>query len=179
MFRNLRTVHRWIGLATSLFLLLISVTGLLLALKSKFDWIRPPTMKGEAVASLSEVIGPGQAVAAGITAGIPELAKESDLRRFEYHAKDNVYKLLTKDGFREVQVDGKTGRVLSTGRRNDQMLESLHDLSLIHPSLHEWGLPVVAVGLFGLSASGVGIFFVPVWKRWKFRRSQAEKAQSM
>jgi uncharacterized iron-regulated membrane protein len=170
MYHRLRGLHRWIGLISSLFLLVISVTGFLLATKSTFSWIRPPESKGAKVAALSEVISLEQAGEAAFTLGLAELAHMGHIDRIDYRPKSNIFKVLSKDGYHEVQVDGKSGKVLSHSFRRDQLSEDIHDLSYFSDSLHGYGLPFVAIGLFTLAASGIVIFFVPIARRALYRR---------
>ncbi|HRK21148.1 MAG TPA: PepSY-associated TM helix domain-containing protein [Fimbriimonadaceae bacterium] len=172
MFRNIRAIHKWIGLVNSLFLVVISCTGLLLALKKRFDWIQPPTHKGEVLANLNEVVPIGKAADAVFAANVPELKSMEDVNRFELHVDKNVFKVTSKEGFKEVQVDAKTGEVLSVAQRNDMMFEAIHDMSFIHESLHTWVLPLVAISLFLLGVSGAYMFSVPVFRRWKYRQKQ-------
>lgn len=176
MFRVLRTLHRWAGLVGALFLILIALTGFILALKDVISGVKPPTAKGSEVAGLHEVVPVSVALDAAFAQGIPELKGPDDVDRFEYHAGKNVFKVLSAEGYHEVQVDGKTGEVVSVGLRNDQRFEDIHDLRAFHPSLRELVLPVVAVILFVLGVSGVVMFFVPVVRRAKFRREQKRSA---
>lgn len=172
MFKRLRDLHKWIGLFAALFLALISFTGFVLAIKAKSDTIRPPTKKGAEMPRFAEVVTLDAAANAAFAVGLPELKALSDIDRFEYHVEKNVYKILSAKAYHEVQVDGGTGQVLSVGKRNDQMFEDIHDLSFFNDVLHEWGLPVIAVGLFTLAVTGTWMFFVPVVRRWKFQRTQ-------
>ena len=54
--------------------------------------------------------------------------------------------------------------------------EDIHDLSFFADAAHDYGLPVVALALLLLGLSGVGIFFVPVFRRWKFERQKRKSA---
>lgn len=170
MYRTLRTLHKLAGLVGSLFLVAISVTGFVLALKGPIPSIRPATRSGADIATLADVVHPAQALEAAFGVGLGELRERDHLDRFEYHADKNVYKVLSKDAYHEVQVCGATGNVLAVGRRNDQMMEDIHDLSFLHPSLRETVLPAVAVLLFFLGTSGVVMYFVPVVRRMRHRR---------
>lgn len=170
MYRWLRQAHKWVGVVACLFLMVISASGFFLAIKGNVGWMRPETQEGGAVGSLSEVVGVGPALESAVGVGLAELQGAEDVDRFEYHVGKNVYKVLSARGYHEVQVCGATGKVLSVGRRNDQLTEDIHDLSFFQELAKEWGLPLVALGLFGLSCSGVVMFFTPVVRRWKFRR---------
>jgi len=173
MFRRLRTIHKWIGVVAALFLVLISATGFLLAIKDRANAIRPSTQKGQKVTGLAQVVSLDVAANAAFAVGLPELKTLEDIDRFEYNTSKNVFKVLSTKAYHEVQVDGATGKVLSVGTRNDQMFEDIHDLSFFNDFLHDWWLPVVAVGLFCLAFSGLWIFFVPVVRRWKYNRTKA------
>lgn len=176
MYRNLRVLHKWIGLFACLFLMVISATGFLLAIKGNVDWMRPEAVPGGELASMADLVGVGVALEAAYDVGLPELQEDGDIDRFEYHADDRIYKVISKKGYHEVQVDGATGEVLSVGKRNDQLTEDIHDLSFFADFAHAWLLPAVGIGLFFLGLSGVIMYFVPVVRRWKFERQKKAKA---
>lgn len=172
MFRRLRAIHKWVGVVAALFLALISFTGFMLAIKGKSEAIRPSTRQGQKLAKLSDAVSLGTAAQAAIAVGLPELKSIEDIDRFEYHLGKNVFKVLSAKAYHEVQVDGATGKVLSVGKRNDQMFEDIHDLTFFSEALYDWWLPVVAVGLFTLAVSGLWMYFVPVVRRWKYERTK-------
>lgn len=175
MYHRFRSLHRWIGVCVALGLVVISITGFLLATKKTVDWIRPLERDGQKIESMAEVVSIEKAVDAAIAHGLPELKSVKDIDRVDYRPKDNVFKILSKEGYHEVQVDGKSGEVLNVAKRNDQFIEDLHDFSWFADAAHQWGLPVVALGLLFLASSGIGIFFVPVVRRWKHKRKTAAK----
>jgi uncharacterized iron-regulated membrane protein len=174
MFHRLRGLHRWIGVINSLFIVMIACTGFLLAIKKRAVWLQPPTNKGEQIERMSDVVSLDAVANAAFSAGLPELQTKNDIDRFELHVDKNIFKVTSKKGFREVQVEARTGRVLSTGHRNDSLTEQIHDMSFISPWLHDWVLPAVAVLLFLLGVTGIYMFFVPVFRRMAFRRKQNE-----
>jgi len=171
MYKLLRNLHKVSGLVGSLFLVTVSLTGFILALKAKLPNVRPPTRSGEPVERLSQAVHPSVALEAAFGVGLPLLATPEHVDRFEYHVGKNVYKVQSVEGYHEVQVDGGSGKVLQVGRRNDQFMEDVHDLSIFHPALREVVLPVIGVVLFFLGVSGVVMYFVPVARRIKHRRS--------
>lgn len=179
MYKGIRNIHKWAGLIACLFLMVISASGFFLAIKGKVDWMRPKTQTGAPFDHPSQLVPVDQVMEVAFQAGFAELTELSHIDRLEYHAEDNVWKVLSKEGYREVQVDGTTGDVLSTGQRNDQLTEDIHDLSIVAEFWHEWGLPVVGALLFFLSLSGVYMFFVPVFRRWKFKRTAGKHEVKM
>jgi uncharacterized iron-regulated membrane protein len=158
-----------VGLFCSLFLLVISATGLGLSLKSRLDWMRPPTQAGGEIKGPEEIVGIDAVIASVSAQPGSGMKSLDDVRRLEYHAGDNVFKLIAKEGYVEVQVDGATGRVLGVGRRNDQLFEDIHDLSLFSDFTADFVLPAAAAGLFCLSLSGLFMFSVPIFRRMKHK----------
>lgn len=173
MFRLLRVLHRWIGLVASLFLLTISITGFLLATKSTFGWVRPPERDGAPMESLDQAVSVHRAADAAFSVGLEKLARREHIDRIDYRPKSNVFKVVSKEGYHEVQVCGATGKVLQVASRNDQLSEDIHDLSFVHDSLNKYWLPVVACALAYLSLSGIAMFLTPVYRRWKYKRKRA------
>jgi uncharacterized iron-regulated membrane protein len=172
VYHRLRALHRWVGLIGSIFLIVISATGFLLATKGSIGWIRPAEKDGTEISSLAEVVSNHQAAEAAFALGIPELQTMAHIDRIDYRPKSNVFKVVSKEGYHEVQVDGKTGKVVNKAYRLDQLSEDIHDMSFFHDSLNTYWLPVVALLLLTLGITGVYIFFVPVWRRWKFAKSR-------
>jgi uncharacterized iron-regulated membrane protein len=173
MYRSIRSIHRWIGLLASLFLMTLAVTGTLLATKKTTGWVRPPEAEGSAFESLSELVSVERASAAAFALGIAELQTTKDIDRVDYRPKSNILKIVSKEGYHEVQVDGRTGEVLRVSHRMDQLVEDIHDLSYFSDWMNGYFLPVVGLGLFTLGLTGVVIFFVPVVRRFRFRAKRA------
>ncbi len=170
MYRSSRQLHRWIGIVSALFLAVIAVTGFLLANKARIGWLRPPEVQAQEVAGAREVVSVHTVTNAAIALGDPHLLTMKDIDRVDYRPKSNIFKVVSKDGYREVQVDGATGKVLSHAARNDQLVEDIHDLSFFADWTHALFLPLVALALLGLAVSGIGLFLTPVYRRWTFRR---------
>ena len=141
MYRGSRTFHRWLGLGASIFLVLIAITGFFLANKDRFGWLRPPPAKAQEIQSAGEVISIQQAVEAAFALGHPELQRFDQIDRVDYRPGKNIFKVISNDDYREVQVDGKTGKVLSSSFRYDQLTEDFHDMSFFSDVAKLWLLP--------------------------------------
>lgn len=170
MYHRLRALHRWAGLLASLFLLVISSTGFLLATKGSLGWVRPPTQQGTPVEGIEELVSLAIAAEAAFALGLPGLQTVDDIDRMDYRPGDNILKVVSKRNYHEVQVDMATGKVVQVAKRVDQLAEDIHDLSYFADSLHAYVLPVVALFLFFLGATGIVIFFVPIARRHRYRR---------
>jgi len=176
-YRFLRTAHRWVGLVCSLALLVISLTGILLATKSWLGVVRPPEAEGAKISGPHEIVSVDRVVAAAFSVGINELREIKQIDRVDYRPKRNVFKVLSKEGYHEVQVCGKTGKVLQVASRVDQFTEKIHDMSIVGDGFREFALPIVGIGLFCLSVTGIVIFFNPIWRRWLFKKKGAASIQ--
>lgn len=172
-YHRLRSVHRLAGLGAAVFLLGLSITGFLLARKGSLGWMRPMVRAGTGRVPLARVVSVERAVAVAAAQGHPELNDVADVDRVDYRPKDNVFKVVSRQGGREVQVDGSTAAVLSDAVRNDIFVERLHDLSYFGDLAHGIALPTVAVALGALSVSGIAISAVPILRRRKYERDKA------
>jgi uncharacterized iron-regulated membrane protein len=177
-YRFLRVSHRWIGLICSLALLVISTTGILLATKSWLGIVRPPESEGAVISSTAEIVSVDKVIAAAFALGIPELQETKHIDRVDYRPKRNVFKVVSKEGYHEVQVCGKTGKVLQVAKRIDQFTEKIHDLSIVNDNFRSFMLPIFGIGLFALSLTGIVIFVNPIWRKHIFKRGKGAKQAS-
>jgi uncharacterized iron-regulated membrane protein len=177
MYRTTRQLHRWAGILAALVLIVIAATGFILANKKRFAFVQPPAAQALEIAAAREIVSIEVAVQAAFDLGHDDLRTLEDVDRVDYRPGDNIFKVISNKAYREVQVDGKTGKVLTNSFRTDQLMEDIHDLSFFAAWTHAWVLPLVALVLFGLSVSGVGMFLTPVYRRWAFRKNQRNKPE--
>lgn len=177
MYHTLRNLHKWIGLISCLFLMLIAASGFLLSLKREVAWIQPPTMDA-AEGEINEYITMDEAAQLAFEVGIPELQSYSDIERMDLRPKDRIVKIRSHEGYHEVQIDMLTGEALSVDIRRDQFFEDIHDLSIFSSNVRKFVLPVVALALFALGLTGAIMFFVPVVRRRRYKKQSAKKKPS-
>lgn len=173
MFHFLRRSHRVIGVGACVFFFLLGATGLLLAMKSKVDWLRPATKSGTKIDSPAEVVSLERVVAAAIGAGLAQIKSIDDIERIDYRPGKNVFKVVSSDTLWEVQVDGAKGEVVNVAFRTDQFIESIHDLSFLHDNVRAYFLPAVGAALMIMSGTGLAIYMVPVIRRARFKRKSS------
>jgi uncharacterized iron-regulated membrane protein len=173
-----RIWHKWIGGIVGLFILLIAVTGTLLALKHNVGAIRTPTERGTRVETHEGVISIQQVIDAAIAVGRPEIQSVEDIDRIDYRPGRNNFKVQSSEGYWEIQVDGTSGEILSSSFRNDHFIETIHDLSFFTTALRDYWLPVVGVGLTALSLTGYWMILV-VWKRQRHARALVAKTKAL
>lgn len=170
MYHSIRKWHRWFGIAVAVLLVTIATTGFFLALKRQIPWMRPPERSGTEVANAAEIISVERAADAAFATGNPYLKTMDDVDRVDYRPGDNIFKVVSKKGYQEIQVDGKTGKVLSIGFRTDQLFENIHDFSFFHKEARTYVAPVAATGLMALAITGIIVFVNPILRRRKYRR---------
>ena len=172
MYHKTRFLHRWIGFLASLFLAVISITGFFLAMKDRFSFMRPPVQEAVALERAMDILPVAEVLDIAFAKGYPELNEIGDVDRVDYRPKDNVFKVVSNEGYREIQVDGVKGTIVSDAFRNDQLMEDIHDMSFFADLMHGYLLPTVALALTFLSLTGIGIFFTPILRRWRFRHKK-------
>lgn len=169
LFRAVWTLHRWLGLAAGLVLLLSAGTGLLLLRKKEHAWLQPPAMRGAdgppaALRPLAEVY------AAVFALGAPELRSEADIARVDFRPQERVHKVVSRHGDVEVQVCAITLRTSGPAVRRSDWIERLHDGSWLGAVGHDALMPAVAVALAVLAVSGYAMWGWPAWQRRRRRQ---------
>lgn len=161
MLRNYRVYHRYLGLGLGLFLLLSSITGLLLGWKKDVDLLQPPTQDG-ATTDLNHWI-PLADMATMATAALDSAQNlpNTPIDRLEARPDKGIVKVLFAEGYWEVQLDGSTGKVLSVARRHSDWIEHIHDGSIISDGFKLVSMNVLGLGLLVLILTGVSLWFFP------------------
>jgi uncharacterized iron-regulated membrane protein len=165
------TVHRWTALTVALFFMLISITGLLLLLKKRVEWIQPPTQAG-AAGDVSELLPLQEVLKIALDQGHPDFATLDDIDRIDFRLGERVHKIRSAHHHAEMQIDAITGEVLSIDVRNSDLLEDLHDGSWFGELAHNWLWPVLSMALLTLVLTGLWMWASPRIKR---SRSRARK----
>jgi len=168
---QMRRWHRWATVFIALPFLVVLVSGVLLQVKKEFDWIQPPTQQGVGGVpqlSFEEILTiTRRAEHAGIT-------HWSDIDRLDVRPDKGIVKVRGTNHW-EVQIDTQTGAVLHVAKRRSGLIESLHDGSWFHERAKLWIFLPSALLVFALWGTGLYLFVLPYWIRWKKpRRPRAE-----
>lgn len=172
VFRSVWVLHRWLGLAVGLVLLLVAGSGLLLLWKKDLAWVQPPTVRGEPgpIDRLQPLPAVYQAVFA---LGLPQFRSEADIARIDFRPAQRVHKVVSVHDDLEVQVCATTLRTSGPAVRRSDWLERLHDGSWAGGWLHDVVMPAVAVVVLFLAVSGYVMWGWPMWQRWRRRARRA------
>ncbi len=161
-------LHKWLGIALSVILINLSVTGMLLLAKKQHEWIQPATRTGQE-GTPADFIGMQAVLGAVRDCNHPDFRDVGSIDRVDFRPDKRVYKVRAKTNYAEIQVDAITADVLSISVRRSDRLEQLHDGSLLGERVHGAVMPAVAVGNILLTLSGLYL-----WLGRKSRRRKGE-----
>ena len=164
VFRSIWLLHRWLGIAAGLVLLITASTGFLLLIKKDYAWIQPKSMKC-AEGTISELQPLQRVYDAVLALHLPQFASEDDIARIEFRPDKRLHKVISRHDDYEVQVCAITLRTSLPNVRRSDWLERLHDGSMFGDFAHDRVMPVVASILFFLAMSGYVMWLYPKWKR--------------
>lgn len=147
-------------------MLLMGISGLLLGWK-KQTGLLPSTQKSSAQPEVSWIsLDTIQAIAKRYVEA--QLGESSEIDRIDVRPQKGVAKIRFAHHFTEVQIDGKTGAVLSVSQRSSDLVEMIHDGSILDYLIGTGGDAVklvyttlVSSGLILLSISGFWLWYNP------------------
>lgn len=158
--RQFRLLHRWIGSGMALFITITAVTGILLGWKKNFTTLQPETKNGissnmDQWKSISAI---GSAASKALdAAGI----RDNPVDRFDVRPDQGIVKVLFRDGYWEVQVDGVSGEVLSVARRHSDWIEHIHDGSIFSEAFKLVYTNLLGITLLTLTCTGLFLWVAP------------------
>ena len=133
LLRILRKLHRQIAIFLFAFFLIISITGLLLGWKkNSFGIILPPTSKGVST-DLKTWLPLDSLQTIAVTTLHDSISKtlSSDIERIDARPSKGIVKFVFNDDYWEIQLDGTTGNVLQINRRKSDIIENIHDGTIL------------------------------------------------
>lgn len=160
-FLAFRRVHKWVSLAAALPLVLIFATGVLLSASSKIAFLQPrpaPVPSPGISLSFDRVLEAARAVEG---AGI---ASWDDVVQIDVRPKSGVIRVRAKN-YWEVQLDGRSGRVLAAAPRRKTMLILLHEGSWFAPWVKTWIFLPAGIAALVLWISGIALWLIPTLKK--------------
>lgn len=160
-----RPVHHYLGLCVALLLFISAATGLLLGWKKNVDLLQPPTQKG-AAESLEQWLPLSRLEAAAVEAMRADVPGNFHVDRIDVRPDKGIAKVTFKPGYWEVQVDGATAAVLSVERRYSDLIEQIHDGSIISDLFKLVSMNLLGLGILALILSGLWLWYGP----WRIRR---------
>jgi hypothetical protein len=126
--RNFRKWHHKLAIWLVCGLIIIAISGLLLGWKKQLELL-PPTNKSKFTGTwipVDSISGIAERYLADY-AGIPSVKTD----RMDIRPESGVAKITFTDSFWEVQIEGSTGKVLSVSKRYSDIIEKIHDGSIV------------------------------------------------
>ncbi|MCG9972798.1 PepSY domain-containing protein [Christiangramia crocea] len=131
--RIFRKVHRYTGAFLFIFFFFISVSGLLLGWKKDSkgiilppsyqgstaelkDWLPLDSLHQKAVLILKDSVSP---------------TLSSKIDRIDVRKEKGMVKFIFEDHYYGIQLDGATGELLNIGKRHSDLIENIHDGSVL------------------------------------------------
>lgn len=136
--RLFRKIHRFTGACLFIFFFVVSVSGLLLGWKKHSQgMILPKTQKGASTnpkdwKNIDELQLKAKEIANSTVS--PKFSSDK-IDRIDVRPSKGIAKFLFKEDYREIQLDLKTGELLQVGRRNSDLIENIHDGSILDSTL--------------------------------------------
>ncbi|MBK9490942.1 MAG: PepSY domain-containing protein [Haliscomenobacter sp.] len=165
--RLYRKLHRWIAIPLFLFLTLIGATGLLLGWKKQVGLL-PKTEKGSKIEAHSWVSLDSISKVA-MAYATHTLKKSPLIDRIDVRPQKGVAKIVFADHFTELQIDCATGHILAVNARNSDLIEKIHDGSILdfefNPDGEQFKLSytsIAGLAMILLAISGFWLWYNPI-----------------
>lgn len=124
--RFYRRLHKFVAIPLCFVMLLLGVTGLLLTWKSELKF-SPPTEK---VSKNNQLISISQIELSAIQF-IDSLHLDNTINRIDYRPSKGIAKIRFENHFTELQIDCYSGKIVSSKQRTADIIEMIHDGSII------------------------------------------------
>ena len=164
--RFYRKLHKWVAVPLFVFLFLFGGTGLMLGWKKQVKLL-PATQKGSSAAP-KEWLSLGNIHDIATQYARDSLHFSPVIDRIDVRPKKGIAKIIFENHFTELQIDCKTGAVVSAKLKTSDIIEKIHDGSIIDYYIRVDQDPVkliytslVSSGLILLSISGFWMWYNP------------------
>ncbi len=172
--RQFRKFHKYLGISLCVFMFIIAATGLLLAWKKDFDFVPPtqtdvsnaPSLPIERISEIAQ------------TYIIENTDLDPEINRIDIRLTKGAAKVRFEHHYSEVQVGIKSGEILSVKTRTSDIIEQIHDGSIIDfffktssDQVKKTYVTLTCLGLMILSVTGFYLWLNP--KRIKNRKKKS------
>ena len=96
-----------------------------------------------------------------VEALLAETGVKNGVDRIDARPSKGMVKVLFEKGYWEVQVDAKSGKVLSVARRHSDWIEAIHDGSIVSQLFKLISMNILGIGLFILVVAGIWLWYGP------------------
>ena len=172
LIRNFRKIHRLTGISLFAFFFVVSVSALLLGWKKDSGGIILPETEQGTSTNLERWL-PLDSLHSIAERTIRDSLHSDQVQvdRIDIRREDGIAKFDFKENYLGLQLDGATGKVLQYGTRRSDLIEDIHDGSILDDLFGTnggWKLlytTIMSVALFIFTATGFWLWYGP--KRMK------------
>lgn len=164
--RLYRKLHKWVAVPLFIFMFLVGGTGLLLGWKKKVNLL-PKTAKGTTEQSAQWISLDSIQHVARRYATLHNLSDEID--RIDVRPQKGIAKVVFTQHFTELQIDCATADIISADTRTSDIIEKIHDGSILDYWIGQDGehvklayTSILSLGLILLSISGFWLWYNPI-----------------
>jgi uncharacterized iron-regulated membrane protein len=174
--RTNRKFHRIVGSFLLLFFFIISATGLLLGWKKHSGGIILPKTEQGISSNLKTWLSYDSLNTLAIQALHLTYSdgRSPRIDRIDARPDKGVVKFVFKDHFTEIQLDGTTGKVLAVNQRTSDIIEQIHDGSILD---YFSGTQNNQLKLIYTSAVGSGLLVLCITGFWLWYNPKRIRAQ--
>jgi uncharacterized iron-regulated membrane protein len=158
--RQFRSIHKWIGISVALFMLITSITGVMLGWKKNVELLQPATLKGGTL-DVTKWVSFERVSQSALRAIDSVTNEENSIDRLDVRFDKGIIKVLFTKGYWEVQVDASTGKAMSVAKRHADWIEHIHDGSIINDFFKLIYTNYLGWGLMFLSITGFWLWYGP------------------
>lgn len=152
LLRIVRKIHRWTGASLFVVFLFVSITGLLLGWKKDSKgYLLPDTQKGSSAEARDwlPLVDLQNRALYLIDSLHPELNNSID--RLDVRPGKGIVKFTFTEHYYELQLDLSTGNLLSSGKRRSDLIEHIHDGTIVDRQLGSGFFKLLYTTIAGLA----------------------------
>ncbi|AXT39563.1 PepSY domain-containing protein [Alteromonas sp. BL110] len=164
--KNSRSIHLWLSLVIFIPVVIVIASGLLLQVKKEFDWIQPPTQKGQ---NSAPTLSFGEVLDAVKQIPQANLNNWDDIDRLDVRPGKGIIKVRGKNHW-EVQLNAQTGDVLQVAYRRTDTIEAIHDGSWFFEGAKLWLFLPAAFLLFVLWVTGLVMLYTTLKSKYRKKK---------
>lgn len=131
--RITRKIHRWTGVSLFLLFFIMSTTGIFLGWKKySFGSIHPGTAEGSSPLSKEWLsLDSIRNIAENKIVQLSQGELGGTVARLDVRPEKGTVKAIFREHYYGIQIDGRTRKVLQLKKRNQDLIEDLHDGSML------------------------------------------------
>lgn len=185
LLREFRKIHRALGAALFIFLFIVCTTGLMLGWKKNSGGlILPKTPVGTSTDLKNWLpLDSLHTIACNVLHDSVSSELSVELVKIDIRKKYGIVKFVFVDGYWGIQLDGTTGEVLNVQTRVSDLVEGIHDGSILDQYFGTTGGPIkliytsiMGLALLTFTITGFWLWYGP--KRMKKEKHATENDRS-